>query len=103
VLLQATAEKLRRVGVDTLGIVGSEVGRVRFYLRFRPVRGGVGADPDLTTHRACGLPQSPVRPEIWHAIESAYGNLARELGVQVPEGRAKETIGPRPPRRAARR
>ncbi len=92
-LLQTTAEKLRAVGVETLGIVGSEVERVRFYFRFRPVRGAVGADPDLTTHRAYGLPQSPVRPEIWHAIESACGNLARELGMQVREGTARETIG----------
>ncbi len=91
--LQITAEKLGRLGVETLGIVGSGVERVRFFLRFRPVRGPLGADPDLSTHRAYGLPHSPVTPEIWGAIGSAYDNLARELGVQVAEGKAREIIG----------
>lgn len=91
--LQTTAEKLRRVGIETLGIVGSAVERVRFYVRFRPVRYALGADPDLTTHRAYGLPQSPVTPDLWGAVESASQNLARELGVWVPESGATDAIG----------
>jgi hypothetical protein len=93
VQLQTTAEKLRQVGVETLGIVGSAVERVRFYLRFRPIRCALGADPDLTAHRAYGLPQSPVTPELWGAVESASEKLARELGVEVPESGAREAIG----------
>jgi hypothetical protein len=93
VQLQTTAEKLRRVGVETLGIVGSAVERVRFYVRFRPIRCALGADPDLTTHRAYGLPQSPMTAEIWTAVEAASKNLALELGVQVPDSGATEAIG----------
>ena len=91
--LQVTAEKLQQVGVETLGIIGSAVERVRFYVRFRQVRGALGADPDLTTHRAYGLPQSPMTSEIWGAVESASKNLAHELGMPVPESGAREAIG----------
>jgi hypothetical protein len=92
VQLQTTAEKLRQVGVETLGIVGSAVERVRFYVRFRPVRCALGADPDLTTHRAYGVPRSPVTTEAWGAIESASKEAARELGIPVPESGAHEAI-----------
>lgn len=90
--LQTTAEKLRQLGVETLGIVGSAVERVRFYVRFRPIRCALGADPNLTTHRAYGLPQSPMTTEVWSAVEAASKNLARELGVQAPETGATEAI-----------
>jgi hypothetical protein len=92
VLLQTTAEKLRQVGVETLGIVGSAVERVRFYLRFRPSRCPLGADPDLTTHRAYGLPQGPMTTEIWGAVESASKTLAHQLGIRLPESGATEAI-----------
>jgi hypothetical protein len=92
VQLQTTAEKLEQAGVETLGIVGSAVERVRFYLRFRPSRCALGADPDLTTHHAYGLPQSPMSTEIWSAVESASKNLARQLGRRAPESGATEAI-----------
>ncbi len=91
--LQTTAEKLRQVGVETLGIVGSAVERVRFYLRFRPSRCVLGADPDLTTHHAYGLPQSLLTTEVWGAVESAARSLAGGLGIRVPESGATEAIG----------
>ena len=92
VQLGTTAEKLQQVGVETLAIVGSKAERARFYLRFRPVRHLVGADPDLITHRAYGVPRSPVTPEIMQAIHGAYDRFARELKVQVPEGKARDAI-----------
>jgi hypothetical protein len=92
VQLQTTAEKLRQAGVETLGIVGSAVERVRFYLRFRPVRCALGADPELATHRAYGLPQGPLTPEVWGAVESASKTLARALGVEVSNSSARDVI-----------
>jgi peroxiredoxin len=92
VQLQTAAEKLQQMGVETLGIVGSAVERVRFYLRFRPGRYALGADPDLTTHRAYGLPRSPMTGEIWGAVESASRNLARELGIPEPGPGASDAI-----------
>ncbi len=90
--LQTTAEKLREIGVETLGIVGSAVERVRFYVRFRPVRCALGADPDLNTHHAYGVPQGPVTSELWDAVESSARTAARELGVPVPESGAFAAI-----------
>jgi hypothetical protein len=92
VQLQTTAEKLRAAGVETLGIVGSAVERVRFYLRFRPVRCALAADPELSAHRAYGLPHGPLTPEIWGAVESASRSLARELGVAVSGSSAMDAI-----------
>jgi len=93
VLLGRTAEKLESIGVQTLAVVGSAADRVRLYLRYRPTRCLVAADPDLSTHRAYGVPRAPMSPEIWHAVESASTELARELRLPVSEGKPYEAIG----------
>jgi len=93
VQLGTTAEKLQQVGVETLAIVGSKAERARFFFRYRPVSCAVGADPDLLTHRAYGVPQSTVTPEIKQAIGGFYGKLARELKIEVPDDQARDAIG----------
>jgi hypothetical protein len=92
VLLGRTAEKLEKVGVQTVAVVGTEVERVRLYLRYRPVRCPVGADPDLAIHRAYGVPRVPVSPELWGAVQSAYTGLAQELRLPLGAGGAPEAI-----------
>jgi peroxiredoxin len=52
VQLAVSAEKLAALGVATVAIVATAPERTRIYFRFRPTRIPVGADPDLTTHRA---------------------------------------------------
>jgi hypothetical protein len=81
------------MGVETLGIVASQAERARFFFRYRPVRCAVGADPELSTHRAYGVPQSGVTPEVIQAIHGAYRNLARELKLEVPDDQARDVIG----------
>jgi len=93
VQLGITAEKLRAVGVETLAIVASKAERARFYFRHRPIRCAVGADPELITYRAYGVPKSGVTPEIMQAIQGVYRNLARELKLDVPEAQARDAIG----------
>ena len=83
-LLGKTAEKLKEAGVQTLAVVASSAERARLFFRFRPVRFPVGADPDLITHRAYGLPQLAVTPELMQAIDSGAADLARELRLNVP-------------------
>jgi hypothetical protein len=92
VLLGRTAEKLEQVGVQTLAVVGTSAERVRLYLRYRPTRCLVGADPDLATHRAYGVPRAQMSPEIWGAVQSASTELAGDLGLPVSEGSAHEAI-----------
>ena len=92
-LLGKTAERLKAAGVETLGIVASQAERARFFFRYRPVRCAVGADPELSTHRAYGVPQTGVTPEVIQAIHGAYRNLARELKLEVPDDQARDAIG----------
>lgn len=64
VQLGGTWEHLQRLGVDMLAIVASKLERARFYVRARPIRVPMAADPELLTHRAYGLPMPPMTPEI---------------------------------------
>lgn len=84
-LLGRTAEKLKAVGVETLGIVATAAERTRLYYRFSSPRVELGADPDLTTHHTYGLPQSEATQELLQVVHSKLGGLARELGLNVPE------------------
>ena len=92
-LLGKTAERLQAIGVETLGIVASKAERARLFFRYRPVRCAVGADPELSTHRAYGVPKTGVTPEVVQAIHGAYRNLARELKLEVPDEQARDVIG----------
>ncbi len=92
-LLATTAEKLQAIGVATLAIVASKAERARLFFRYRPVRCAVGADPDLLTHRAYGVPHTAVSPEVMQAIGGAYRTLARELKLGVPDDQARDAIG----------
>jgi peroxiredoxin len=91
--LAPTAEKLRRAGVETLGIVATAAERARLYFRFRPARIPLAADPDLTTHAAYGLPRAPLTPEIMKGIEAAAAAWAREAGVPAQPGTAHDVVG----------
>ena len=42
----------------------------RLYFKFRPTRLRLGADPELTTHRAYGLPRPASTPEFMKTLES---------------------------------
>jgi hypothetical protein len=92
VSLGVTAEKLQKLGVETLAIVATDPERARLYFRFRPPRCRVGADPYLRTHRAYGIPQSGFTPELAQEVQSNYARLGRELGLKVPGSEAKDAI-----------
>jgi len=57
VQLGVTQEKLQRAGVETLAIVSTPLERARLYFRYRPTRVLLAADPDVTAHRAFGVPK----------------------------------------------
>ena len=89
--LGQTAQKLDALGVKTLGVVATDAERARLYFRFRRPRMPVGADPDLITHRAYGLPNMPPSPELWDAVERA---AVRELKFSgSPTGGAYQQLG----------
>jgi peroxiredoxin len=80
--LGTTRQKLNALGVEALAIVGMQAERLRLYYRYRPVGVPVAADPDLVTHRAYGVPQPPLTPDILEAVATRHVALAREL--QIP-------------------
>ncbi len=86
------AEKLQKLGVETLAIVATDPERAHLYFRFRPPRCRVGADPYLKTHRAYGVPQSEWTPELTEAVQHKYASLTRDLQLEVPGSEAKAAI-----------
>jgi hypothetical protein len=81
VQLGQIARQLEPLGVKTLGVVATDAERARVYFRFRRPGMPIGADPDLSTHRAYGLPNMPPQPEMWDAVERA---AVRELRLPAP-------------------
>jgi peroxiredoxin len=90
--LSPTAQRLRTLGVETIGVVATAAERARVYFRLNPPRFLLGADPDLTTHRAYGLPHIARNAEAGEMIEHAAQRVAGELGLAAQAGRAREVI-----------
>jgi alkyl-hydroperoxide reductase/thiol specific antioxidant family protein len=94
VLLSTTAKKLEALGVKTLGVMATTPDKARLFFRFRPPRIRIGCDPDLRTHRAYGVPNVAVTPEMWQAVEVAAVNELRGMGQpEVPVVEAYDTLG----------
>ena len=83
--LGATRQKLQALGVEALAIVAMRPERVRLYYSYRPVNVPLAADPELVTHRAYGVPQPPLTPDILQAVESRHIELARDLQIPSPD------------------
>jgi peroxiredoxin len=90
--LAVAADKLRANGVETLGVVATPAERARLYFRFRQARIPLAADPDLTTHRAYGVPGMPLTAELMQAAEAAALTYGREHGVAVKPGTAFQDL-----------
>ena len=83
-LLGSIAQKLQEVGVQTVGVVATDPQRARLYFRFRPPRMRMGADPDLVTHHAYGLPNFALTPEAHEVARAAAARELRRLSQDVP-------------------
>lgn len=90
--LGLTAERLRETGVETVAIVATPPDRARRYFRYRPPRYPVGADGDLVTHRAFGVPRVEVTPELRRAVAHKVEALATEAGLAAPADGAWQAL-----------
>jgi peroxiredoxin len=70
----AAESKLKTVGVETLGVVATTPENAQLYFKFRPTRLRLASDPELTTHRAYGLPKPASTPDLMQAMESVRIN-----------------------------
>ena len=87
-----TADKLRAAGVETLGVVATPAERARLYFRLRQARIPLAADPDLTTHRAYGVPGMPMTPDILQMVDENQMAYAREHGIPAKAGSARNDL-----------
>jgi hypothetical protein len=81
-----TAEKLRAAGVEMIGVVGTAAERARRYFSYRKPRYLVAADPDLSSHRAFGVPNGEFTEELFKIVNGKIDGLARESGHRVTDG-----------------
>lgn len=90
--LSVVADRLRAEGIETMGVVGTAAERARLYFRLNPLRFPLGADPDLLTHRAYGLPVIERNDEAAEMVERAAQRLARELHIEAPPGEGRAIV-----------
>jgi peroxiredoxin len=92
VRLGLTQEKLRSLGIETLGVVATSLENARLYLRFHPLRAPLAADPELMTHSAYGLPEPEPTPEYMQLLQTVRINPNGELPGPLPILDAFEAI-----------
>lgn len=70
--------------METLAIVATPVERARLYMRLRPAKVLLAADPEMVTHRAYGLPKAEATPDALEHFKSMDLELAREMNAPMP-------------------
>lgn len=90
--LSTVSDRLRPLGIETVGVVATAPVRARLYFRLNPPRYPLGADEDLVTHRAYGLPVIQRNDEAAEMVERAAQRLAAELGVNAPPGHGRVVV-----------
>lgn len=89
----ANEKKFKALGVETLGVVATAPENARLYFKFRPCRVRLGADPELSTHRAYGLPKPAATPEFLRHWSTVRINPEGDLPVPLPIEEAAEAAG----------
>ena len=88
-----TETKLKAIGVETLGVVATAPENARLYFKFRPTRLRLASDPELTTHRAYGVPRPVPTPEFMTALETTPINPEGLLPGPLPAMEAVHAVG----------
>jgi len=76
--------KLKALGVETLAVVATAPDNARLYFKFRPTRVRLASDPELSTHRAYGVPRPTPSPEFMEALATTRVNPTGELPAPLP-------------------
>jgi peroxiredoxin len=93
--MATSAERLKPLGVQSLGVVATELENARLYYRFRPMRLDLAVDPSLSTHRSYGVPKPEITPDFFQAFGSLRIDANGELPTPLPiedAARALDTI-----------
>jgi peroxiredoxin len=91
--LGAIEGKLKSLGVESLAVVATPPDNARLYFKFRPTRLRLGADPELFTHRAYGVPRPEPTPQFMEAVETTRINPTGDLPEPLPIQQAAMAVG----------
>jgi hypothetical protein len=84
--------KLLASGVETLGIIASNLEHARLYFRYRPTRLPLAADPAMTTLRDFRVPKPQVTPQLLQGYQSVRVDPYNELSEPVPITKLATTL-----------
>jgi peroxiredoxin len=56
--LSELAERIRSQGIETLVVISTPIDRARVYFKHYPTTMAIASDPEMTTHRAYGVPRA---------------------------------------------
>jgi hypothetical protein len=90
--MSATEAKLKTLGVESVAVVATPPENARLYFKFRPTRLRLGADPELTTHRAYGLPKPVPTPEFMSELAQVRINPGGQFAEPLPVMEAAAAI-----------
>lgn len=93
VQLGALEQKLKAIGVETLAVVATEPENARLYFKFRPTKLRLASDPELSTHRAFGVPKPEPTPEMLQQLDEVRVNPFGDLPEPLPISQAAKVIG----------
>lgn len=65
--------------METLGIVATAPENARLYFKYRPTPLRLAADPEMSTHRAYGLPKPAVTPEFMKDMQDDTDQFLRRV------------------------
>ena len=90
--MTGTEPALKQLGVETLCVVATPPENARLYFKYRPTKLRLVADPELTTHRAYGVPKPEATPELMTALETTRINPDGLFPEPLPVMKAAEAI-----------
>jgi peroxiredoxin len=90
--MAGTESALKQQGVETLCVVATAPENARLYFKYRPTKLRLAADPELTTHRAYGVPKPEPTPEFMAALETTRVNPGGVLPEPLPVMQVAEAI-----------
>ena len=88
--MAASAEKLKPLGIESLGVVATDLENARLYYRFRPMHLPLAVDPTLATHKSYRLPKPDLTPKLMEVIGEIRVNPNGELPAPM---RLEEAAG----------
>jgi len=95
VQLGALEARLKALGVETLAVVATDPEHARLYFKFRPTRLRLASDPELSIHRAFGVPKPEPTPEMLQALEQVRVNPFDEFPEPLPLSEAARVLSER--------